>query len=83
MKTTHQHDIENKFSNKYQLFKYIENLETSLNKYKIKDLNYEENLNELKGTYDKLDVVNKNLKGQIQSLNNKLKNLPSDNQSNK
>ena len=78
MKNTHQHDIDNKFSNKLQLFKYIENLETSLNKYKIKDINYEENFNELKADYNKLENVNKNFKDQIQNFNKKLKNLPTD-----
>lgn len=76
MKNTHQHDIENKFSNKFQLFKYIEHLETSLNKYKIKDMNYEDNLLELRSNYDKLDNVNKGLKDQIKKLNGKLKNIP-------
>lgn len=76
MKSTHQHDIDNKFSNKFQLFKYIENLETSLNKYKIKDLNYEENYNELKANFEKLDNSNKSFKEQIQNYNKKLKNLP-------
>jgi len=78
MKSTHQHDIDNKFSNKLQLFKYIEDLETSLNKYKIKDLNYEENFNELKATYDKLEQANKSFNEQIKNYNKSLKNLPSD-----
>ncbi len=78
MKSTHQHDIDNKFSNKLQLFKYIEDLETSLNKYKIKDLNYEENFNELKATYDKLEQANKSFNEQIKNYNKRLKNLPSD-----
>jgi uncharacterized coiled-coil protein SlyX len=65
-----------KYSNKNNLTKYIKNLETSINKMKIKESEQIENIDELQYRLEKQEKVNENLKDQIEKLKSKLKNVP-------
>ncbi len=65
-----------KYSNRDNLNKYIRNIETSINKYKIKENEQSENIDELSYKLEKQEKVNDKLREQIENLKNKLKNIP-------
>ena len=59
-----------KYSNRDNLNKYIRNIETSINKYKIKENEQSENIDELSYKLVKQEKVNDKLREQIENLNN-------------
>jgi chromosome segregation ATPase len=80
LKDSHEKDIEAKFSNKYHLYKYIKFLENSLNKCKIKEVNYQQNIEEIKKNIEKLEGTNKNLREEVYSIQKKIRTLPPEKQ---
>jgi uncharacterized coiled-coil protein SlyX len=52
-------------------------LETSINKYKVKEREYNENLEELNMSLYKQEKINEKLEDQIENLNKKLRNIQS------
>lgn len=68
--------IFSKYSNKNNLTKYIKNLETSINKMKVKESEQIENIDELQYRLEKQQKINENLKDQIEKLKSKLNNVP-------
>ena len=80
LKESHEKDIEAKFSNKYHLYKYIKFLENSLNKCKIKEVNYQQNIEEIKKNIEKLELANKCLREEVYSNQKKIRSLPPEKQ---
>jgi chromosome segregation ATPase len=80
IKGTQQKEIEEKFSNQYHLFKYIRELENSLNKCKVKEVNQQQKIEEIKKTIEKLEITNKCLKEEIYTLQKKIRSLPAEKQ---
>lgn len=84
MEEAHKKDIEGyfvfyfklfrKYSNQDQLFSYIKSLEVNINKYKIKESQYSESIQELTNNLDKQEKINEQLRAQIEKLNRKLAN---------
>jgi chromosome segregation ATPase len=80
IKDNFQKDIEAKFANKYQLFKYIKFLENSLNKFKVKEINYQQKLEETNNNIESYENKNKLIKQEIFNLQKKIRNLPHEKQ---
>ena len=80
LKDSHEKDIEAKFVNKTHLFKYIKLLENSLNKCKVKEVNYQQNIEEIKKNIEKLEITNKCLREEVYTLQKKIRTLPPEKQ---
>lgn len=80
LKDSHEKDIEAKFANKSHLFKYIKFLENSHNKCKVKEVNYQQNIEEIRKNIEKLEITNKCLREEVYTLQKKIRTLPPEKQ---
>lgn len=76
LESEHQDDLKKKYSNPDNLNKYIRNLETTINKYKIQETEQLKSLENVNDKLKKQEKINSSLKDQIEYLKSKLNNVP-------